>query len=149
MNTIFFDDEWFIEETYKILNSICQMESVCNIFNNNVTVLPTKRNSLSVEETPCIWFNISANSPYDKTITDNEIEEYSLVSIQIEIYVSDEEKNSSFLYLKNMIKQQMQKFFNMKFIEDREATSYVDKVKRRLLVGRALIDNINKIFYTK
>lgn len=149
MNSLFFDDYWVSNKTREILEEVCKEDGIRNAFTNGIEVLPYKRNSLSIEETPCIWFDIVSNNPYEDTITDNEIEEYSLFSIQIEIYVSENENYSNVIYLKNRIKQTLQNNFNMRFTVDREATSYVDKVKRRLLTGRSLIDNTNKIFYNK
>lgn len=149
MNELYFDDI----ETYNLLEStikeVCGSEIATSIFDRDIQVLPQDRNSISLEETPCVWFNIVSNSPYEGSITDNQIENHSSFSVQIEIYVSEQDGYAKAVKLKNIIKQALQSKYNIIFNGDTEASSYVDSVRRRLLIGRGFVDNKNKIFYSK
>lgn len=106
---------------------------------------------------PAIWITVAKNGPYTPTQEDIEVEPYTRFSVTVETYTTGNDRRTKNVALAQYVayllqrRQQLDNFFTrgLRLDQERELTSFIEGVNRRVLRFSGIVDNEHKLILNK
>lgn len=155
-NNLYLDLELLENDLRKIIKSGIKTTSARSEF-GQIHLVPQDADLTTDTKFPAIWITVAKNGPYTPAQEDIEVEPYSRFNVTVETYTSGNNKRTKNVKLAQYItyilqtRQKLDNYFNrgLRLDQERELTSFIDDVNRRVLRFSGVIDNEHKLILNK
>lgn len=155
-NNLYLDLELLENDLRKIIKSGIKTTSARSEF-GQIHLVPQDADLTTDTKFPAIWITVNKNGPYTPAQEDIEVEPYSRFNVTVETYTSGNNKRTKNVKLAQYItymlqtRQKLDNYFNrgLRLDQERELTSFIDDVNRRVLRFSGVIDNEHKLILNK
>ena len=155
-NSLYLDLELLENDLRKIIKNGIKKSSTRRDF-GQIHLIPQDADLNTDTKFPAIWITVSKNGPYTPTQEDIEVEPYSRFNVTVETYTSGNDKRTKNVRLARYItsilqeRQKLDTFYTrgLKLDQERELTSFIDDVNRRLIRFSGITDNEHKLILNK
>lgn len=155
-NNLYLDLELLENDLRKIIKSGIKTTSARQAF-GQIHLVPQDADLTTDTKFPAIWITVAKNGPYTRAQEDIEVEPYSRFNVTVETYTAGNDRRSKNIKLAQYItyilqtRQQLDTYFTrgLKLDQERELTSFIDDVNRRVLRFSGVIDNEHKLILNK
>lgn len=157
VNSYNLDLETLEDDLREIIKSTLRNQSIITEFGAEIYVLPMNVDFTSKTNLPAIWLTVERNGTYERTQEDIQVEKDSRFNVIVETYTTgDESKRLNIRlaqYVINILQtnQKLSHFYNrgLRLEQERELSSIVDGVNRRVIRFAGLMDNEHKVILNK
>lgn len=140
-----------------IIKSTLRDDSILEQFGSEIYVLPMNVDFTPKTSLPAVWITVERNGVYERAQEDIQVEPYSRFNVVIETYTTGDESRRLNIqlaqYVINILQtnQQIGHFYNrgLKLEQERELSSIVSGVNRRLIRFTGLMDNEHMLILNK
>lgn len=157
VNSYNLDLETLEDDLREVIKSTLRNESIITEFGAEIYVLPMNVDFTPKTNLPAIWITVERNGTYEKTQEDIQVEKDSRFNVVVETYTTgDESKRLNIRlaqYVINILQtnQKLSHFYNrgLRLEQERELSSIVSGVNRRVIRFTGLMDNEHKLILNK
>lgn len=155
-NNLYLDLELLEGDLRKIIKTGIKQSSVRTEF-GQIHLVPQDADLTTDTKFPAIWITVNKNGPYTPAQEDIEVEPFSRFNVTVETYTSGNNKRTKNVKLARYVtsilqeRQQLDNFFTrgLRLDQEREITSLIDGVSRRVLRFSGITDNEHNIIFNK
>lgn len=155
-NNLYFNAELLEDDLRKIIKSSVKTKDAIDMF-GEIHVIPKDSDLNSKTLFPAVSIDIYKNGPYTPTQEDVEVEPYSRFNVIIETYTTGSNRRSLNMKLAQFMiyilqtNQQLTNYYNrgLKLDQEREVSTFIEGVNRRLIRFSGVVDNASKLIYNK
>ena len=155
-NNLFLDAELLESDLRQAIKSKIKTKDAVDFF-GEIHLAPIDSDLNSKSKFPSVYIEITKNGPYTPAQEDVEVEPYSRFSVTVETYTTGSDRRSMNMKLARFItyilqtRQQLTNYYNrgLKLDQERELSSFVDGVNRRVLRFSGVVDNASKLILNK
>ena len=157
INSYNLDLEALEDDLRAIIKSTLKNDMIIDQFGSEIYVLPMNVDFTPKTNLPAIWVTVERNGSYERTQEDIQVENHSRFNVIVETYTTgDESKRKNIQlaqYVINILQtnQQLAHFYNrgLRLETERELSSVVSGVNRRMIRFTGLMDNEHKLILNK
>lgn len=155
-NSLYFDMLTFENDLRKLIKKSIKSKEVHNEF-GEIHLVPQDSDLTSDTLFPAIAIYVNKNGVYARTQEDVEIEPFSRFNVQLETYTTGSNRRSLNMKLAQFItyvlqgNQKLEHYYSrgLKLDQDREVSSFMDGVNRRVVRFSGVVNNASKLIYNK
>lgn len=157
VNSLYLDAELLEDDLRTILKSSLKNSEITNHFGSPIYVIPMNVDFTPKTKLPAVSIDVQKNGVYTGTQEDIQVEPFSRFDVIIETYTSGDDKRRKNKQLSQLVAnilqtgQQLNNYYNrgLRLEQDRELSSIVDGVNRRVVRFSAITDNRLKLILNK
>lgn len=155
-NSLYLDAELLENDLRKIIRTAIRKKEAIKQF-GEIYLVPADTDLNEKILFPAVSIEVHKNGPYALTQEDIEVEPFSRFSVTVETYTNGSNKRSMNMRLAQFItsilqtNQQLENYYNrgLKLDQERELSSFIEGVSRRVVRFSGVVDNASKLIYNK
>lgn len=146
-NTLVFEELELRNTIKQILEDLFITDECYYIFNSDIELKPLDSDVRADSYFPCVTLFVINNGVDNNTSDNLQIQNRTKFTVEINIYTTGATKKTDNTKLSKIIEKKLQNKLGLRFLQNKEVNSEVDKVSRRILRATNIIDNITGIIY--
>lgn len=157
INSLYLDSEMLEDDFRNALKKAFRNKDVINYFGSEIYLIPMNVDFTPTTKLPAVFIEVEKNGTYINAQEDIQVEPFSRFTVNVETYTNGDDKRRKNIKLAQLVEnvlqsnQQLDNFYNrgLRLEQDRELSSIIDGVNRRMIRLTGLSDNEKKLILNK
>lgn len=157
INSLYLDSEMLEDDLRNALKKAFRNKDIINYFGSEIYLIPMNVDFTPTTKLPAVFIEVEKSGTYTNAQEDIQVEPFSRFTVNVETYTNGDDKRRKNIKLAQLVEsvlqsnQQLDNFYNrgLRLEQDRELSSIIDGVNRRMIRLTGLSDNEKKLILNK